>query len=334
MIRSMNVHFGRFKMDGLAFIDQRQAEKLNNVIVQELDVLLNITGASIGRVTVAPPELANARVNQHVCIIRPNEKIIPRYLEAFLASPITQRLIDERQVGATREALTKTMIERFRIPVPSLDKQLRVVAKIDLLMAQCDELERLTARRDSLRLASHRAAMSKLLALSDKNGHIQSREFLSRHFHELYTVKENVTELRKAILQLAVIGKLVPRDPTDPPAIDLLEQIEIERRRLVKEGKVKEPRQQHSTRATKVPYVLPQGWEWVRESTSSRSEPARHHQPQIGNTTKVRYRGTPVQPRTGRSPMSRKVHFRKGNQGHQLQSISSWITDCSSVRPG
>lgn len=141
LIRSMNVHFGGFKMDGLAFINESQARKLDNVIVQESDVLLNITGASIGRVTVAPPEMTNARVNQHVCIIRPNERLIPRYLEAYLASPLLQRTIDEQQVGATREALTKAMIERFLIPVRSLKAQHRIVAKIDQLMFMCDTLE-------------------------------------------------------------------------------------------------------------------------------------------------------------------------------------------------
>ncbi len=264
LIRSMNVHFGRFKMDGLAFIDDRQAEKLNNVIVQELDVLLNITGASIGRVTVAPPEMANARVNQHVCIIRPNEKVIPRYLEAFLASPLIQRLIDECQVGATREALTKAMIEQFRIPVPSLNAQRRIVARIDELIARCDELEKLRGERDAQRIAMHTAAVRQLLNVADTEGHIQASEFLSQHFGLLYTVKENVAALRKAILQLAAMGKLIPQDPNDPPVSDLLKQIEAEKKRLVTEGKIREPKPLPMIAADETPYALPQGWTWVR----------------------------------------------------------------------
>jgi len=141
LIRSMNVHFGGFVRDGLAFLNNEQAEKLKNVTVKADDVLLNITGASIGRVATAPKDMEGARVNQHVCILRPTAEIIPPFLELFLASPVVQNLIDDVQVGATREALTKAMIEQFEIPVPSLAEQRRIVAKVEQLMALVDALE-------------------------------------------------------------------------------------------------------------------------------------------------------------------------------------------------
>ena len=141
LIRSMNVHFGGFVRDGLAFLNEHQAEKLKNVTVQADDVLLNITGASIGRVTTAPRDMEGARVNQHVCIVRATPEILPRFLEMFLASPVVQNLIDDVQVGATREALTKVMIEQFEIPLPPLVEQRRIVAKVDQLMALADRLE-------------------------------------------------------------------------------------------------------------------------------------------------------------------------------------------------
>jgi type I restriction enzyme S subunit len=264
LIRSMNVHFGGFKTEGLVFLDDNQAEKLNNVIVHDADVLLNITGASIGRVTVAPPEMENARVNQHVCIIRPNRNVISHYLEAYLASPLIQQHISVIQVGATREALTKAMIEQFCIDLPSIGMQSRIVAKIDDLMTRCDELEKLRAEREAKRLAVHTAAVRQLLNVADTDGHIQAREFLGRHFGELYTVKENVTELRKAILQLAVMGKLVPLDPNDPPASELLEQIKAEKKQLIKEGKIKVPKVLPNIPPDEVPFSLPKGWEWIR----------------------------------------------------------------------
>lgn len=142
LIRSMNVHFGGFVRQGLAFLNDEQAEKLKNVAVKADDVLLNITGASIGRVATAPRNMEGARVNQHVCIVRPTSAITPQFLELFLASPVVQNLIETIQVGATREALTKAMIEQFEIPVPSIAEQRRIVAKVDQLMALVDELER------------------------------------------------------------------------------------------------------------------------------------------------------------------------------------------------
>ncbi|PTL35287.1 hypothetical protein CLG94_10285 [Candidatus Methylomirabilis limnetica] len=156
LIRSMNVHFGGFVRHGLAFLNAEQAEKLKNVTVKADDVLLNITGASIGRVATAPKDMEGARVNQHVCILRPSAEIIPPFLELFLASPVVQNLIDDVQVGATREALTKAMIEQFEIPVPSLAEQRRIVAKVEQLMALVDALE--------TQLASSRATAANLLS--------------------------------------------------------------------------------------------------------------------------------------------------------------------------
>jgi len=155
LIRSMNVHFRGFVHDGLVFLNDAQADKLKNAIVKPDDVLLNITGASIGRVTIAPREMDGARVNQHVCIIRPNGVILAPFLARFLASPVVQDLVDDIQVGATREALTKGMVEKFEIPVPPLAEQKLIVAKIDQLMALVDRLEK--------ELEASRAVASSLL---------------------------------------------------------------------------------------------------------------------------------------------------------------------------
>ena len=139
LIRSMNVHFGGFREDGLAHIDDDQAAALRNVEVRARDVLLNITGASIGRVTIAPPHMDGARVNQHVCIIRPDRRLEPSFLRWFLASPHQQRLINSMESGATRQALTKEKILAFKVPLPSLDGQREIVAELEKQFSRVDE---------------------------------------------------------------------------------------------------------------------------------------------------------------------------------------------------
>jgi type I restriction enzyme S subunit len=157
----MNVHFHGFDRTGLVFLSDEQANELSNVVVQPNDVLLNITGASIGRVTTAPSEMAGARVNQHVAIIRPTSELSPAFLATFLASASVQQMIDDIQVGATREALTKGMIEQFQIPLPSLSEQKRIVAKVDELMALCDRLEAQQQERETRRAALARASLAR-----------------------------------------------------------------------------------------------------------------------------------------------------------------------------
>ena len=139
LIRSMNVHFDGFRRDGLAFLDAAQAAALKNVEVKANDVLLNITGASIGRVTSAPAEMAGARVNQHVCIIRPDDRLESSYLRWFLASPTQQRLINGIESGATRQALTKEKILDFEVPVPPIARQGEIVAELEKQFSRLDE---------------------------------------------------------------------------------------------------------------------------------------------------------------------------------------------------
>jgi len=125
LIRSQNVHNEGFSSSGLAYISEEQAQKLDNVKVETGDVLLNITGDSVARVCQALNHFLPARVNQHVAIIRPKSSVFDaRYLRYFLASPIQQDfMLGLASAGATRNALTKVMIESFEVPCPPLSIQ-------------------------------------------------------------------------------------------------------------------------------------------------------------------------------------------------------------------
>lgn len=136
LIRSMNVHFDGVRDEGLAFIDATQARALDGVTVRGGDVLLNITGASIGRVAVAPERFDGARVNQHVCIIRTRDPLDAQFLKLFLNAPAQQNFIMAEEAGATRQALTKEKILNFDIPLPPLNEQRRIVAKLEALQAR------------------------------------------------------------------------------------------------------------------------------------------------------------------------------------------------------
>lgn len=140
LIRSQNVLDFFFSYDGLAFIDENQANQLSNVEIQERDVLLNITGDSVARVCQVPKTLLPARVNQHVSIIRAdNTKLLPEYLKYFLLNPkFKSYLLGLASVGATRNALTKGMIEDLDIDIPALPTQFRIA---DILSALDEKIE-------------------------------------------------------------------------------------------------------------------------------------------------------------------------------------------------
>lgn len=143
LIRSLNIHFDFIKYKDLAFIDDEQAEKLKNVVVYENDVLLNITGASIGRVNIAPKEFDGGRVNQHVSIIRLKEdKAIPKFIKYYIQSSKVQDYINNENYGVTRQALTKVMIEDLLIPSITLEEQAQIVKEIEAHLSVCDDVEK------------------------------------------------------------------------------------------------------------------------------------------------------------------------------------------------
>jgi type I restriction enzyme S subunit len=118
LIRSQNVYNENFERTGLAYLTAAHAKQLDNVTVQADDVLLNITGDSVARACQVPADVLPARVNQHVAIIRPDPDLVdPRFLRFYLASPqMQQHMLLLAGAGATRNALTKGMIENFQIP--------------------------------------------------------------------------------------------------------------------------------------------------------------------------------------------------------------------------
>lgn len=132
LIRSQNVYNDGFHHEGLVFLTQQHAAELANVEVAENDVLLNITGDSVARSCQVDPNTLPARVNQHVAIIRPDAKILwPRFLRYFLVSPTMQaEMLTLAAAGATRNALTKGMIESFEVSAPLDVGEQRAIAYI------------------------------------------------------------------------------------------------------------------------------------------------------------------------------------------------------------
>lgn len=152
-IRSLNVHDGLFEFKDLAHLTENQAKLLNNVIVEQGDVLLNITGASVARTCVVPNEILPARVNQHVSIIRCNKNFLNSTFmnRQFLSDSFKRKLLNMGEAGgATRQAITKQQLEDTTVIVPPITLQkeyasfVQQVDKSKLAIQQSlDELETL-----------------------------------------------------------------------------------------------------------------------------------------------------------------------------------------------
>lgn len=149
LIRSQNVLVGKLDISDVAFISDDQHEEMKGTHLQPYDVLLNISGASIGRCCFVPPYVKAGNVNQHVCIIRPTHKINPYYLSSMLNSEIGQKQIGQFQAGGNRQGLNFQQIRSFTIPLPPLNEQQKIaqilstwdeaIAKTEKLIAALEQ---------------------------------------------------------------------------------------------------------------------------------------------------------------------------------------------------
>jgi type I restriction enzyme, S subunit len=229
------------------------------------DLLWNSTGTgTIGRACLyknIEGELAAA--DSHVTIVRTIFGV-EQFLFRYIQSPIVQNEIEEMASGTTNqiELNTSTVIAHL-LPLPPLAEQHRIVAKVDELMALCDQLE----QQHSNAQEAHETLVNQLLATLTQSQN--AAEFnanwqrIYAHFDVLFTTEASIDALKQTLLQLAVMGKLVPQDPNDEPASELLKRIQAEKAKLIAEGKLKKDKPLAPIGEDEKPFDLPKGWEWT-----------------------------------------------------------------------
>jgi type I restriction enzyme S subunit len=165
--------------------------------------------------------------------------------------------------GMAQPKMNQARMNSISIPLPPLAEQKRIVAKVDELMAFCDELEAQQQERRAVHVRLNEAALDRLTTAEDDTQLKAAWSRLQGNFDLFYSVPENVKQLRQAILQLAVQGKLVEQDPDDEPASELLERIEKEvvtavKLKTMKKGKAIPEYEDN------LPFDLPIGWDWTQ----------------------------------------------------------------------
>jgi len=139
LLRSQNIYFDGLRLDKVVYITKETHAKMENSQVHQGDVLLNITGASIGRCYYMPMDLVEANVNQHVCIIRPTEKILTEFLYFVLSSNLGQEQINREQTGSGREGLNLEALKNFVIPSIDVERQQIIIDFIKAELFTIDE---------------------------------------------------------------------------------------------------------------------------------------------------------------------------------------------------
>lgn len=264
-LRSQNIWNDGLRIDDVARISEETHKQMRNTHVQANDILLNITGASLGRCALVPPDFETANVSQHVTIIRVLEPFCRQFLHLLILAPYTQSLIWGRQVGMAREGLSKKVLELFEIPVPPLAEQHRIVQKVDELLALCDRLEQQTGDQ----IEAHERLVDTLLeSLTRAENATELTENWARvaqHFDTLFTTEHSIDHLKQTILQLAVMGRLTEGRFGAEPADSLLSRISTLKSELIAAGAAKQARKSPNLNDGER-YRIPDHWLWCRLS--------------------------------------------------------------------
>ncbi|NKG30884.1 restriction endonuclease subunit S [Erwinia rhapontici] len=197
-------------------------------------------------------------------IVHPWEGISATFIYHYLRSPVFINYVESCQTGVAYPAINDKQFFSGVVAIPPLEEQLRIVDKVNDLMSLCDQLE----QQSLTSLDAHQQLVVTLLTtLTDSQNaeeRVENWARISQHFDTLFTTEASIDALKQTILQLAVMGKLVPQDPNDEPASELLKRIEQEKTQLVKEGKIKKQKPLPPVEFEEHPFSLPDSWEYVR----------------------------------------------------------------------
>lgn len=201
-------------------------DSLEMFLLEKNNILLCMTGGTVGK-NLFVKEIDEPMItNQRVATIKISHGLLPEYINYIILSSIIQNIIRISK-NSTNDNISMDTIKRFPIPLPPLEEQKRIVAKIEELMPYVDKYD---------------VAYSKV-------------EELNKKFPE---------DMQKSILQYAIQGKLVEQKEEDGTAEDLYKQIQEEKKKLIKEGKIKKTKALPEITEDEIPFDIPENWKWVR----------------------------------------------------------------------
>ena len=231
--------------------------------LEENNILMAMTGGTVGKSLLVQALPEPMIVNQRVATIKLIQGINSTYINSLIRSELIQSVINEAK-NSTNDNISMKSIKNFLIPLPPFAEQKRIVAKVDELMLLCDQLEQQT--EDSIE--AHATLVEVLLATltdsADADELAQNWARVAEHFDSLFTTEQSIEALKQTVLQLAVMGKLVPQNQNDEPASALLEKIAKEKEQLIKEKKIKKEKPLPALTDNEKVFELPSGWEFSR----------------------------------------------------------------------
>lgn len=248
---------GKINRDDMSFITKERYDLLSGGKFFNGDILFCLRG-SLGKSAIVEGFETGA-IASSLVIVRIYPYLCHEYFVKYFDSPLTYQMIRKYDNGTAQPNLSAADLGQFLIPIPPLLEQHRIVAKVDELMALCDQLE--TEQANSAE--AHKKLVSILLdALTQGDNFTESWARLQEHFDVLFTTPASIDKLKQTLLQLAVMGKLVPQDPNDEPASELFKRVQTAKNEQTVNGGTRKQKELGFDALQSPPFDIPEGWEW------------------------------------------------------------------------
>lgn len=263
LITAKNVRSGFISREPQEFIAKNEYSSWMTRGIPRLGDLLFTTEAPMGNVALVNISEQFALAQRVICF-QLHEISIGPFLKLAMMSSTFQRQLLEVATGMTATGVKSSRLKEIPVPLPPLAEQHRIVAKVDELMTLCDRMEAQQADSESAHAQLVQVLLDSLTQTRDATDFATNWQRLAEHFHSLFTTEHSIDAFKQTLLQLAVVGKLVPQDTNEESANELLKRIAEEKEQLIAEGKIRKPKQRSEINDEDKAFILPKGWEAVR----------------------------------------------------------------------
>lgn len=253
---------GEVNFKNMDFITEAKFASLGSGKIERNDLIYCLRG-TLGKSAVVK-NFDKGAIASSLVLLRAFYGLNSDFLYNYLNSILGKIMIKLHDNGTAQPNLSAGNVKKYLFPLPPLEEQKRIVAKVNQLMELCNQLESMQQIKQESHIHLNNAALNKMLDASSQEEFDKHWRLVCDNFGLLYDNLDNVEKLRQSILQLAVMGKLVEQDDGDEPANKLVGKVEEEKQRLVKEGVIKNNNKSPSIKKSDIPYEIPTNWKWVR----------------------------------------------------------------------
>jgi type I restriction enzyme S subunit len=234
--------------------------EVNQYKLQQGDILIARTGGTIGKTFLVSQIPVTAVFASYLIRVQKSSAFYDRYLKLFLESPVYWKQLQDGARGGGQPNVNGQTLGKMAVIVPPLAEQHRIVAKVDELMTLCDQLQATQEERQTRRDRLVAASLHHLNNGENAEAFRGHANFYLGHLPCLTTRPAHIQQLRQTILNFAVRGQLVPQDPSDEPASEILRRIKAEKAQLVKGGIIKKLDSITLPDESEFPFPMPLGW--------------------------------------------------------------------------